>query len=201
VDLAPLNPRLVYASMTAYGERGDEAAAERLRRDGAVGAHGLDGPPEALPGLAARPLAAGMGDHPTGVTLFAAIMTALYRRAQTDRGTMVSTSLMANGLWWNAIQVPRQRSPARASSRGRRREEARDRAREPLSLRRRSLVPSERAERRSRLAAPAPRARAARPRRRPRFATKPPGAPTRGLVVRPGRRIRVEIVGGLAGRF
>jgi crotonobetainyl-CoA:carnitine CoA-transferase CaiB-like acyl-CoA transferase len=47
----------------------------------------------------------GMGDHPTGMSLFGAIMAALYQRERTGRGTMVSTSLMANGLWWNAIQV------------------------------------------------------------------------------------------------
>src|SRR5215831_7665957 len=47
----------------------------------------------------------GMGDHPTGVSLFAAIMTALYQRDRTGRGTMVSTSLLANGLWWNATQI------------------------------------------------------------------------------------------------
>jgi crotonobetainyl-CoA:carnitine CoA-transferase CaiB-like acyl-CoA transferase len=47
----------------------------------------------------------GMGDHPTGMALFGAIMAALYQRERTGRGTMVSTSLMANGLWWNAIQV------------------------------------------------------------------------------------------------
>ena len=46
-----------------------------------------------------------MGDHPTGVSLFAAIMTALYQRDRTGRGTMVSTSLLANGLWWNATQI------------------------------------------------------------------------------------------------
>jgi hypothetical protein len=39
------------------------------------------------------------------MSLFAAIMAALYRRERTGRGGMVSTSLMANGLWWNAIQV------------------------------------------------------------------------------------------------
>lgn len=46
-----------------------------------------------------------MGDHPTGASLFAAIMAGLYHRERTGRGTMVSTSLMANGLWMNAIQV------------------------------------------------------------------------------------------------
>ena len=104
-DLAPLNPRLIYASMTAYGERGDEAARTGFDATALWARTGLmdlakpspDSPPaRSLPG---------MGDHPTGVSLFAAIMTALYRRSQTGRGTMVSTSLMANGLWWNAIQV------------------------------------------------------------------------------------------------
>jgi formyl-CoA transferase len=47
----------------------------------------------------------GMGDHPTGMSLFAAIMTGLYHRERTGRGTAVSTSLMANGLWMNAIPV------------------------------------------------------------------------------------------------
>ncbi len=47
----------------------------------------------------------GMGDHPTGMSLFAAIMAGLYHRERTGRGTVVSTSLMANGLWMNAIPV------------------------------------------------------------------------------------------------
>src|SRR5256885_4636752 len=46
-----------------------------------------------------------MGDPPTGMSVFGAIMAALYARERTGRGRMVSTSLMANGLWWNAIQV------------------------------------------------------------------------------------------------
>jgi crotonobetainyl-CoA:carnitine CoA-transferase CaiB-like acyl-CoA transferase len=104
-DLAPLNPRLVYASITAYGERGDEASLTGFDATALWARTGLmdlvkpspDSPPaRSLPG---------MGDHPTGVSLFAAIMTALYRRERTGRGTMVSTSLLANGLWWNAIQI------------------------------------------------------------------------------------------------
>ena len=37
--------------------------------------------------------------------LFAAIMAGLYHRERTGRGTMVATSLMANGLWMNATPV------------------------------------------------------------------------------------------------
>src|SRR4029450_11350098 len=116
-DLAPLNPRLVYASMTAYGERGDEAGRTGFDATALWARTGLmdlakpspDSPPaRSLPG---------MGDHPTGVTLFAAIMTALYRRSQTGRGTMVSTSLMANGVWWNAIQIQAALCGARVEAR------------------------------------------------------------------------------------
>src|SRR6266705_3616044 len=116
-DLAPLNPRLVYASMTAYGERGDEAGRTGFDASALWARTGLmdlakpspdSPPPRSLPG---------MGDHPTGVSLYAAIMTALYERERTGRGTMVSTSLMANGLWWNAIQVQAALSGARVEPR------------------------------------------------------------------------------------
>ena len=104
-DLAVLNPRLVYASVTAYGERGNEAARPGFDSTALWARTGLMDlvrpSPEAPP---SRSLP-GMGDHPTGMTLFGAIMAALYQRERTGRGTMVSTSLMANGLWWNAIQV------------------------------------------------------------------------------------------------
>jgi crotonobetainyl-CoA:carnitine CoA-transferase CaiB-like acyl-CoA transferase len=104
-DLAPLNPRLIYGSITAYGETGPEAAKPGFDSTALWARTGLmdlvrpspDAPPaRSLPG---------MGDHPTGMSLFGAIMAALYQRERTGRGAMVSTSLMANGLWWNAIQV------------------------------------------------------------------------------------------------
>jgi len=123
-DLAPLNPRLIYASVTAYGERGDEAARTGFDATALWARTGLmdlvrpspDAPPSrSLPG---------MGDHPTGVTLFAAIMTALYQRQRTGKGTMVSTSLMANGLWWNAVQVQAALSGARVEPRPPREEAA-----------------------------------------------------------------------------
>jgi crotonobetainyl-CoA:carnitine CoA-transferase CaiB-like acyl-CoA transferase len=104
-DLAPLNARLIYGSITAYGETGPEAG--RLGFDStALWARTalmdlLRPSPDAPP---SRSLP-GMGDHPTGMSLFGAIMAALYQRERTGRGGMVSTSLMANGLWWNAIQV------------------------------------------------------------------------------------------------
>jgi formyl-CoA transferase len=49
--------------------------------------------------------AGGMGDPPAGVALFGAIATALFRRERTGRGGVVSTSLMANGVWANGLQV------------------------------------------------------------------------------------------------
>ncbi len=104
-DLAPLNARLIYGSITAYGETGPDAG--RLGFDSTAlwartGLMDLVRPSPDSPPARSLP---GMGDHPTGMSLFGAIMAALYQRERTGRGSMVSTSLMANGLWWNAIQV------------------------------------------------------------------------------------------------
>jgi formyl-CoA transferase len=102
-DLAPLNPRLIYGSITAYGEAGEEASRPGFDSTALWARTGLmdlvrpspDAPPaRSLPG---------MGDHPTGMSLFGAIMAALYQRERTGRGAMVATSLLANGLWLNAI--------------------------------------------------------------------------------------------------
>ncbi len=47
----------------------------------------------------------GMGDHPSGISLFAAIVTALYQRERSGKGQRVGSSLMANGLWSNGFQT------------------------------------------------------------------------------------------------
>ena len=123
-DLAPLNPRLVYASMTAYGERGDEAGRTGFDATALWARTGLMDLAKPAPDSPPARSLPGMGDHPTGVTLFAAIMTALYQRSRTGRGTMVSTSLLANGLWWNAIQIQAALSGARVEPRPPREEPA-----------------------------------------------------------------------------
>jgi crotonobetainyl-CoA:carnitine CoA-transferase CaiB-like acyl-CoA transferase len=123
-DLAPLNPRLIYASVTAYGERGDEAARTGFDATALWARTGLMDLVRPSPDAAPSRSLPGMGDHPTGVTLFAAIMTALYQRQRTGKGTMVSTSLMANGLWWNAVQVQAALSGARVEPRPPREEAA-----------------------------------------------------------------------------
>ena len=98
-----LNEKIIYASISAYGEHGPEADRPGFDSTALWARTGLmdlvkpspDSPPaRSLPG---------MGDHPTAVSLFAAIMTGLYRRERTGEGSHVSTSLMANGVWLNAL--------------------------------------------------------------------------------------------------
>jgi crotonobetainyl-CoA:carnitine CoA-transferase CaiB-like acyl-CoA transferase len=103
-DLAPLNPRLIYASVTGYGEHGDDAekpgydATAYWARSGLMNSmHNGDAEPVQSP--------AGFGDHPTSVTLFASIMLALYQRQITGRGAKVRTSLMANGVWSHSCAI------------------------------------------------------------------------------------------------
>jgi crotonobetainyl-CoA:carnitine CoA-transferase CaiB-like acyl-CoA transferase len=104
-DLLPLNPRLIYASITPYGESGPEKdrtgydATAWWARSGLM--DHVRASPDAAPGLSVP----GMGDHPTAATLFAGIAAALYRREKTGKGGHVSTSLLANGLWSNAVLV------------------------------------------------------------------------------------------------
>ena len=99
--LKALNPRLIYASFTAYGETGPEADKSGFdstvywARTGLMDlmrASSEDQPIRSLPG---------MGDMPSGMTLYAAVVTALYRRTQTGQGGQVDVSLLGCGVWAN----------------------------------------------------------------------------------------------------
>lgn len=100
-DLKVTNPTIVYASLTAYGELGEERdrkAFDQLAywaRSGLMDLMREPGtkPTQGLPG---------MGDHPTAVAIYAGIVTALLKRERTGEGSFVQTSLLANGLWSNA---------------------------------------------------------------------------------------------------
>ncbi|MEH2567894.1 CaiB/BaiF CoA transferase family protein [Bradyrhizobium sp. AZCC 2289] len=96
--LAPLNPRLIYADVTGYGAEGPEADTPGFdvtafwARTGLMQVTHDAGSPPTLP-------IPGIGDHATATTLYAAIVTALYARASSGKGSHVSTSLIANGIW------------------------------------------------------------------------------------------------------
>ena len=48
---------------------------------------------------------AGSGDHATAVGLYSAIVTGLYRRERTGKGSYVTTSLLAEGVWASGIAI------------------------------------------------------------------------------------------------
>lgn len=97
-DLHAENPRLIYGQITGYGERGPDADKPGFDGNAYWARTGLMDVVRTAEADPALPAAA-MGDHPSAMTMFAGVMTALYRRERTGLGTKVSTSLMANGLW------------------------------------------------------------------------------------------------------
>ena len=97
-DLQTLNERMIYASVTAYGEEGPERDREGFDLVGYWSRSGLMNQMRHK-GVEPFQAMAGMGDHPTAVALYASVMTALFRRERTGKGSKVHTSLLANGLW------------------------------------------------------------------------------------------------------
>jgi crotonobetainyl-CoA:carnitine CoA-transferase CaiB-like acyl-CoA transferase len=103
--LLPLNPRLIYASLTAYGETGAEAARTGYDATAYWARTGLMDMVRATEDTEPTRSAPGMGDHPTATGLYAAIVTALYRREKTGKGGVAQSSLLQNGLWANACFI------------------------------------------------------------------------------------------------
>jgi formyl-CoA transferase len=92
------HPRLIYADITGFGETGPDAnkpgfdVTAYWARSGLMN---LTRQPSSPPALNVF----GSGDHATSISLFAGIMTALYRREKTGQGSRVTASLIAEGAW------------------------------------------------------------------------------------------------------
>ena len=140
-DLLAINPRLIYGSMTAYGEGGRGGGHGRVRRHGLLGAHRPDGHGARRPPRPSRraPCRAWAIIRPRPA-LYAAIVTALYRREKTGRGGVAQSSLLQNGLWANGCYVQNRLFGEHVEHRPPAGRDA-ERACQPLSLPRRPLVP------------------------------------------------------------
>lgn len=103
--LLAINPRLIYGSITAYGEAGKEAARTGFDATAYWARTGLMDMVRATTETEPVRSMPGMGDHPTATGLYAAIVTALYRRERTGKGGVAQTSLLQNGLWANGCYV------------------------------------------------------------------------------------------------
>ncbi len=97
--LAPQNERLIYASFTGYGEKGEEANKPGFDSNAYWARSGLMDLVRADEHTTPARSIAGMGDHPCAMAFYSAIVTALYQRERTGKGSHVSSNLMANGVW------------------------------------------------------------------------------------------------------
>src|SRR5450631_4640672 len=103
-DVARWNPRLIYADVTGFGEKGPDAnlpgfdITSYWARSGLLSMTRDAGAPPTWP-------VAGSGDNATAVGLYSAIVTALYRRERTGKGAHVTTSLLAEGVWSASVSI------------------------------------------------------------------------------------------------
>ena len=111
-DVAEWNPRLIYADVTGFGEKGPDAdlpgfdITSYWARSGLLSMTRDAGAPPTWP-------VAGSGDNATAVGLYSAIVTALYRRERTGKGSYVTTSLLAEGVWAASVSIQAALSDAK----------------------------------------------------------------------------------------
>src|SRR5262250_1380736 len=103
-DVVSWNPRLIYADLTGFGEKGPDASLPGFditsywARSGLLSMTRDAGAPPTWP-------VAGSGDNATAVGIYSAIVTALYRRERTGQGAYVTTSLLAEGVWSASVSI------------------------------------------------------------------------------------------------
>ena len=103
-DLVHWNPRVIYADVTGFGQHGPDAdlpgfdITSYWARSGLLSMTRDAGLPPTWP-------VAGSGDNATAMGLYSAIVTALYYRERTGKGSCVTTSLLAQGVWSASVSI------------------------------------------------------------------------------------------------
>jgi crotonobetainyl-CoA:carnitine CoA-transferase CaiB-like acyl-CoA transferase len=115
-DFRELNPRLIYAYGSGYGEEGPEANKPGYDMVCYWARSGLEAQMFPLNDWLG-PIPYGSGDRPSGMNLLISILLALYARERTGKGARVSTSLLSSGAWSNSTMIQAQLCGARFNQR------------------------------------------------------------------------------------
>jgi len=97
--LSELNPKLIYAHSSGYGDKGADIhkpgfdATAYWARSGLMAGIAVEGQPPVSQQYA------GVGDHVSALVLFGGVMMALYNREKTGQGQQVDLSLLGVGTW------------------------------------------------------------------------------------------------------
>lgn len=115
--LRKINPRLIYCSITGYGQDGPykDKAGHDINYMGISGALGASGPAGGPPGLPAFQLAdIGGGSYAPAV----AILAALFNRTKTKKGLYLDASMMEGALSFMTIHFGKMLAPGNRFERG-----------------------------------------------------------------------------------
>jgi crotonobetainyl-CoA:carnitine CoA-transferase CaiB-like acyl-CoA transferase len=101
-DCRKLNPRLIYAAATGFGQDGPWAARPAFDEvvqaaSGFASAMGTDDAPAFVPSL--------IGDKLCGLSLTAAVIAALFRRERTGEGQLVEVPMLETVAAFNSIEM------------------------------------------------------------------------------------------------
>jgi crotonobetainyl-CoA:carnitine CoA-transferase CaiB-like acyl-CoA transferase len=103
-DVVQWNPRLIYADVTGFGDKGPDSELPGFDVTAYWARSGLLSQTRDAGAPPTWPMAAS-GDHATAVGLFSAIVMGLYRRERTGKGSSVTTSLLAEGVWAAGVSI------------------------------------------------------------------------------------------------
>ncbi|HXQ30433.1 MAG TPA: CaiB/BaiF CoA-transferase family protein [Steroidobacteraceae bacterium] len=105
-DLAPAHPRLVYCSISAFGQDGPDAQGAGY--DAMIQAMGglmsLTGVPDGEPGAGPQKVGVAVADLMTGMYALSAIIAALYERTRSGVGQYIDLALLDTQVAWLANQ-------------------------------------------------------------------------------------------------
>jgi crotonobetainyl-CoA:carnitine CoA-transferase CaiB-like acyl-CoA transferase len=105
-DLAASNPRLVYLSISAFGQDGPDAAKPGYDAmiQGMGGLMSITGLPDGVPGGGPQKVGVAVADLMCGMYAVSAILAALFERDRSGRGQYIDLSLLDTQVAWLANQ-------------------------------------------------------------------------------------------------